>query len=84
MGWGAGTVGDLYKALAKAVGISAAKPDSVLLLVEIWQGTVFRKYTDLQGLLADAIHGQSLLAYRYATDANGPSSGGKELHVFQR
>lgn len=79
-----GTVGDLYKALAEACSLSAAKPEHVLLLVEIVQGQVNRKYTDLQEPLADAICRQSLLAYHYPTDAAGPASGGKELHVFQR
>lgn len=82
--WFAGTVGDLYKALAEACGVSALEPNNVLLLVEIVQGLVNRKYTDLQEPLADAICRQSLLAYQYATDAKGPASGGKELHVFQR
>ena len=80
----AGTVGDLYKALAQACGVPAEQPNSVLLLVDIYQGQVYRKYTDLQEPLADAIRQESLLAYKYACSAKGPASGGKELHVFQR
>lgn len=79
-----GTVGDLYRGLAQMCGAPSGPPESVLLLVEISQGQVYRKYTELQEPLADAICRQPLLAYKYADADAGPTSGGKELHVFQR
>ena len=74
----------MYNALAKACGVTSGKPEDLLLLVEIRNGLVNCKYTELKDPLADAIHRQSLLAYKYGSSGEGPASGGKELHVFQR
>jgi hypothetical protein len=81
----AGTVGDLYKALAKVCQVEAEAPTSVLLLVEIYNGKIHRKYMDMSEALADQIRsGDTLLAYKYPSPEIGPSSGGTEFHVFQR
>ena len=81
----AGTIHDLYKALAKVSGIEAEQPEKLLLLVEIYSGRVHQKFVDMGEPLADGIRGNvTLLAYRYPSSEVGPASGGKELHVFQR
>ena len=57
----------------------------VLLIVEIFNGKVHTKFTDAKEPLADGMRGSmTLLAYKYLSADEGPSSGGKELHVFQR
>ena len=81
----AGTIGDLYRALAKVCSIEAERPENLLLLVEIFSGRVHQKFVDMGEPLADGIRGNvTLLAYRYPSSEVGPASGGKELHVFQR
>lgn len=80
----AGTVGDLYKALAKACGVASENPSDLLLLVEISLAQVHRMFTEMKDRLADVIQRHSLLAYKYSSVEEGPASGGKELHVFQR
>lgn len=76
---------DLYISIAALVGIEKAQADKLLLLVDTFDGRVRTKFTDLKEPLADAVRGNmSLLAYKYSSADLGPSSGGKEMHVFQR
>lgn len=85
MVFAAGVIGDLYAALAKMCGVQGVDPASVLLLVEIYNGKVHQKFTDMKETLADGIRGRiTLLTYLYPSPDVGPASGGKELHVFQR
>ncbi len=80
-----GTVGDLYKALARVCNVEEDPPSALLLLVEIYGGKIHRKYTEMSELLAEQIRSNdTLLAYKYPSRETGPASGGTEFHVFQR
>ena len=81
----AGTIKDLYVGIAKLCGINSERPEKLLLLVETYDGRVKQKFVDLSEALADAIRGtMTLLAYKYSKPEEGPSSNGKEIHIFQR
>ena len=67
-----------------ACGVASEKPSDLLLLVEISLSQVHRMFTEMKDRLADVIQRHSLLAYKYRSVEEGPASGGKELHVFQR
>lgn len=64
--------------------MDSEKPDDLLLLVEVSDSRIHRMFTELKDALADVIRQESLLAYKYSSVAEGPASGGKKLHVFQR
>ena len=64
--------------------MTSEKPSDLLLLVEISLSQVHRMFTEMKDRLADVIQRHSLLAYKYSSIDEGPASGGKELHVFQR
>ena len=77
----------MYSSIAKLCGVDPEQAEKLLLLVETSDGRIKQKFTDLKEPLADAIRPRStstLLAYKYPSPDLGPSSGGKEMHVFQR
>ena len=76
-------VGDVYKALGKVCGIDK-KPETVLALVDVFNGRVHEKFYKLDQPMTDLRNNVTLVAYRYPSAELGPESGFKELHIFQR
>jgi hypothetical protein len=59
-----------------------AKPEEVLLLVDVANSRVHMRIDNLQASLMGLPN--NLLAYVYPSPAVGPSSGQHEVHVFHR
>ncbi|KAK9787254.1 hypothetical protein WJX73_002767 [Symbiochloris irregularis] len=86
-----GTCAQVYRALASMLGITAAVPESVLLLALVHEGAVCEMFTDLQApapeapVLTGVAQQPQLLAYCYASGESGPRAAGRrEVHVLQR
>ena len=81
----AGTIAQVYEALARELGLPAnQKPMEVLLLVELLPHRAPTKFTEGEALLSQIKERAQLLVYRYASRASGPQSEGKETHLFHR
>ena len=81
----AGTIAQVYEALARELGLPAeAKPMELLLLIELVQHRAPMKFTDPEASVAMIKERASLLVYRYASQAEGPQSNGRETHLFHR
>lgn len=88
VGVAAGKVGDIYTALATAMGLETDAPEQVLLLAHLqrtasWQ---LQQYRDLEEP-ASSLQGwgrqhDDLLAYHYPSPERGPSGEGKRLLVW--
>ena len=77
-------VRDLYQAVAKTCGLEQQRPEAVLLIVEVYSLRVHQKFMDMAAPLTEIRDNDELLTYVYPSEAHGPLSGGKELHIFHR
>ncbi len=81
----AGNIGQVYEALARELGLpSDQKPMELLLLIELQQHRAPIKYTDAEVHISDIKERANLMVYRYASQASGPQSNGRESHLFHR
>ncbi len=75
----------MLDALAPAAGLAPGPAAAAqLLLVELLAHRASRTYPEAAAPLSDVREGAALLAYRYASAAQGPQSGLREAHIFHR
>ncbi len=80
----AGTIGQVYEALARELGLPAdQKPMELLLLIELQQHQSPVKFTKPEALVSAIKERANLMVYRYASQASGPSIG-RAIHLFHR
>ena len=75
----------MYEALAQHAGVAAGtNPMEVLLLAVLAGNRVTRTFTDAEQCMPEKRDTSQLLAYRYASPAEGPKSGNSEVHFLHR
>ncbi len=75
----------MYEALAQHAGVAgSADPMEVLLLALLAGNRITRTYTDSEQPMPEKRDSAQLLAYRYASPAEGPKSGHSEVHFLHR
>ncbi|KAK9802690.1 hypothetical protein WJX73_007165 [Symbiochloris irregularis] len=87
----AGNCAHVYRALASVAGITAAKPEEVLLLAEVHNGAICEQFRDLKASAPEVVtpmglqQQAQLLAYLYPDPESGPlASDRREVHVLHR